>query len=71
MPRLEDLRQSLQDMSPEELRARIKTIREDRILRKVQPKAKVEKAKRKSAVHTALASLSPEELEALMKEMEQ
>ena len=74
VPRLEDLKKSLLDMSTEELRAKIARIREDRIIRKEKPKTKVQKAERKSKIQsdlaTLLAGMTPEEVETFMKELE-
>lgn len=75
MPRLEDLKKSLLAMSPEELRQKIHTIREDRILRKgPAPKTPVQKAERKSKLSTDLGKLlsgmSDAEREAFIKELE-
>ena len=71
MPRLEDLKRNLLDMTPDELRERIRQIRSDRILRKVQPKTKVAKAKKESKIKVAIAALSPEELAKLLSDMEE
>lgn len=74
MPRLEDLRKSLLDMSPDELRAKIAEIREDRRIRKDKPKDKKAKVERKSSTQNLLAELvagmSDEEREAFFKELE-
>lgn len=74
MPRLEDLKKSLLAMDAEELRQRIKEIREDRVIRKDPGKVKVKKAKAKDSAQTALAKLladmSDEEREAFLKELE-
>lgn len=70
MPRLEDLKQNLLDMTPEELRAKIKEIREDRIIRKNKaPTAKAVKVKaeKKDTLKAALASMTPEQIEELFK----
>lgn len=74
MPKLEDLRKSLLTMSPDELRARIREIRADRIIRKEHPKARVEKAKAKDKTQIDLrqlmAEMTEEEREAFFKELE-
>lgn len=74
MPRLEDLKKSLLDMTPDELRAKIHKIREDRILRKEKPKTAVQKKERRTKVASDLdkylASLSDEERAAFLKELE-
>lgn len=74
MPKLEDLKKNLLTMTPEELRARIREIRADRIIRKEAPKAKVNKAKAKDKTQTDLrammAAMTPEEREAFLKELE-
>lgn len=74
MPKLEDLRKSLLTMSPDELRAKIREIRADRIIRKEAPKKKVERAKAKDKTQMDLrelmASMSDEEREAFLQELE-
>lgn len=74
MPRLEDLKKSLLLMDPDELRAKIREIREDRVLRKISGKTKVTKAKVKDNVQTQLAKLlagmDPGEREAFLKDLE-
>lgn len=74
MPKLEDLRKSLLTMSPDELRAKIREIRADRIIRKEAPKKKVERAKAKDkttmGLRELMASMSEEEREAFLKELE-
>lgn len=74
VPKLEDLRKSLLTMSPDELRARIIEIRKDRIIRKEAPKAKVDRAKKKDKttmdLRELMASMSEEEREQFMKELE-
>ena len=70
MPRLEDLKKNLLDMTPEELRARIIEIRNDRIIRKNKaPTAKAVKAKaeKKDTLKAALDGMTPEQLEELFK----
>lgn len=71
MPRLEDLKKNLLDMSPDELRERIRQIRSDRILRKVQPKTKVAKAKKESKIKLAIGALSAEDLAKLLNDLEE
>lgn len=74
MPRLEDLKVSILDMTPDQLRAKLHQIREDRILRKSRPKTPVQKKEAKSKVASDLdkylASMSDEEREAFLKELE-
>lgn len=74
MPRLEDLKTNLLNMSEEELRAKIKEIREDRIIRKglnAKPaKAKKVKEPKPDNLRAALDAMSPEALAALMKGLE-
>lgn len=74
MPKLEDLRKSLLTMTPDELRARIREIRADRIIRKEAPKAKINRAKAKDKTQMDLrqliASMSDEERDAFLKELE-
>jgi hypothetical protein len=74
MPRLEDLKVSILDMSKDQLYAKIRQIREDRILRKEKPKTATQKKERKTKVAKDLASyleaLTPEEREAFIKELE-
>lgn len=74
MPKLEDLRKSLLTMTPDELRARIREIRADRIIRKEAPKAKVNRAKAKDKtqidLRSLLASMTDEEREAFLKELD-
>lgn len=68
MPRLEDLKQNLLNMSPDELRAKIKEIREDRIIRKgPAPKVKAAKKPKKDTLRAALDAMTPEELAKLME----
>lgn len=74
MPRLEDLKKSLLNLTPDELRARIKTIREDRIIRKgPTPKAKAVKAEKKSKVKSdleaLLAGMTEEEVAKFLEEL--
>lgn len=74
MPRLEDLKKSLLKMDPEELRAKIREIREDRIIRKDTKATKTKKAKTKDSAQTQLAKLlagmSDEERDAFLQEIE-
>lgn len=74
VPKLEDLRKSLLTMTPDELRARIREIRADRIIRKEAPKTKVDRAKKKDKTQIDLrelmAAMSDEERDAFMKELE-
>lgn len=61
-------------MDPEELRQKIREIREDRVIRKVSGKTKVVKAKVKDSAQTQLAKLlagmDPSERDAFLKELE-
>jgi hypothetical protein len=65
---------SILDMSKDQLYAKIRQIREDRILRKEKPKTATQKKERKTKVAKDLASyleaLTPEEREAFIKELE-
>lgn len=74
VPKLEDLRKSLLTMTPDQLRERIREIRADRIIRKEAPKAKVDRAKAKDKTQTDLreliASMSDEEREQFLREIE-
>lgn len=74
MPKLEDLRKSLLTMTPDELRQRIREIRADRIIRKEAPKAKVNRAKAKDKtqidLRSLLASMSDEDREAFLRELD-
>ena len=74
MPRLEDLKKSLLAMNPEELRAKIQAIREDRIIRKDSKPTKVKKVRAKQSAATLLTDLlmgmSDEDREAFLKELE-
>lgn len=76
MPRLEHLRKSLLSMSPDELRAKINAIREDRVIRKdtKAPKTKAQKAEKKGKVRNQLedllAGMSDIDREAFLKELE-
>lgn len=74
MPRLEDLKKSLSKMNIEEIRAKIKEIREDRVIRKDPTATKKKKAKAKDSAQTMmakmLAGMSDEEREAFFKELE-
>lgn len=69
MPRLEQLRRDLVEATPEEIRERIRRIREDRRVPKTPTKVKKSAGKQKDKALTALKKLSPAELEALLKEM--
>lgn len=57
MPRLEDLKQDLRSMTTEELRAKIREIREDRVIRKDSGRTKAKVAKTKDTVATQLNKL--------------
>lgn len=74
MPKLEDLRKSLLTMTPDELRAKIREIRADRIIRKEAPRKKVERAKAKDKttmdLRELMASMTDEEREAFLQELE-
>lgn len=70
MPRLEDLKQDLLTMTPEEIRASIRKIRADRIIRKGPKKAeKVARVKKTKTIDTLLAALSPADIAKLLDEM--
>lgn len=73
MPRLEDLKRNLLEMSPEELRAKVREIREDRKLRKEPSKARKERVRTEESAPAQLAllmeGLSPAEQEALLQEL--
>lgn len=74
MPKLEDLRKSLLTMTPDELRQRIREIRADRIIRKEAPRAKVNRVKTKDKtqmdLRQLLASMTDEERDAFLKELD-
>lgn len=74
MPRLSDLRTSIRDMSPEELRQKLLAIRKDRRIPKEGAKRRkaVVKAKVKTAtkVQKALSGMSVEEQIALLESVE-
>lgn len=73
MPRLEDVKKNLLEMTPDELRAKIIEIREDKKLRKTAPKARKEKIKNKETARktalTALQGLTEEQKAALLAEL--
>lgn len=72
--RLSMLKKSLEEMSLEELRAHVRGIRVDRRISKDKPKAKKERkrveAKVGAGISRMIASMSPEEAEALLRELE-
>lgn len=74
MPRLEDLKKNLLQMTPDEQRAKVREIREDRKLRKEPTKVRKERVRKaasaKDSVASLLAGLSPAEQEALLLELE-
>lgn len=74
MPHLEDLKQDMLTMTPDELRAKVRAIREDRKLRKEPTKVRKERVRKaasaKDSVASLLAGLSPAEQEALLAELE-
>lgn len=74
MARLEDLRQDLRAMNPDELRAKLREIRGDRRISKESGKTKKTKAKSedkaKNNMQSLMAGMSPEELAAIIKELE-
>lgn len=70
MGRLEDLKQSLLDMTPEEVREQIRFVREDRKLVKTVAKMPAKKrAANGEKVKAAIAALTPEQKAALLKEI--
>lgn len=71
--KLDDLQKPLADMSTEELRQLMLAIRKDRRVSKAaaKPKARREKAKKADTLQALLASLTPEEREALLKQIEE
>ena len=70
MPRLEDLREELSTLTPDEIRDRIRRIREDRKVPKVHTKVRKTVIRQKDKVLKALGNLSPEEVADLIKSME-
>lgn len=71
MPRLEDLRKELSTLTPDEVRERIRQIRADRKVPKQHSKARKAGVRQKDKTLTILKKLSPEEIAALIKEMEE
>lgn len=71
--RLSQLRKNLEDMSLDELREHVRRIREDRKITKVPRGEKKVRAKRSDKAKTttakALAKMSPEELNILLREL--
>lgn len=61
MPRLEDLKREILNDTPEQLRERIRQIREDRKVRKERAPARKEKIRSTMRVRGALEAMSPEE----------
>lgn len=74
MPHIEDLKKSLLQMTPDELRAKVLSIREDRKLRKertVERKRSVRKVVSASdSLAKLMAGLSAEDQAALLAELE-
>lgn len=71
MAKLEQLRVSLLDMTPEEVRERIRFVREDRRVTKKADKAPAKKREAKADKTRALiASLTPAQKKALLKSLE-
>lgn len=71
MSRIEDFKKSLLTMSPEEIREKIRFLRDDRKLSKHTEKAPSAVRKRTgSAVEKMIASLSPEDRKKLLKELQ-
>lgn len=72
--RLDTLRKNLVDMTPEELREKVRNIRAERKAKKERPatikKQREKKAKDKSALMAAMDKMSPEQLKALLGELE-
>lgn len=70
MPRLEDLRKNIEAMNPEELRAHLIKIRQDRRISKSAPKqpkvTKEKSAKIKNQIMSIMKGLSPEEVALLL-----
>lgn len=73
MPRLEDYQKDLLKMNPEELRARIREIRADRVIRKETPRTKSARVKTQDRAKTTavkiMDSIDPETLAAMLKDM--
>lgn len=70
MGRLEDLRKSLLDMTPEEVREHIRFVREDRRLSKTTAKMpKVKRAAKASATMNLLKGMTVEQRAKLLKEL--
>lgn len=71
MARLDELRQNLLDMSPEQLRERVREIRRERRITKEKPATKVAKrvagAKAKDQLGKMLSGLTPEQIAKLLK----
>jgi len=69
--RLQDLQKSLGDMSNEDLRQLMLSIRKDRRVSKAatRPKAKREKAKKATTLETLLASMTPEQKAELLAQL--
>lgn len=71
MGRLDKLRQNLLDMSPEQLRERVREIRRERRIVKEKPAAKVAKrvegAKAKQQLAKLLEGMSPEQISKLLR----
>jgi hypothetical protein len=74
MNRLEALRKNLADMSPEELREKVRSIRAERKTRKERPatvkKAKVKVEKDKASILKAMDGMNEKQLAALLAELE-
>jgi hypothetical protein len=71
MGRLDQLRQNLLDMNPEQLRERVREIRRERRIVKEKPAAKVAKrvegAKAKAQLAKMLEGMTPEQISKLLK----
>lgn len=71
MSKLNLLRQSLLDMSPEQLRERVREIRRERRITKEKPAAKVAKkvagTKAKDELTKLLSAMTPEQIAAILK----
>ena len=74
MPRLEDLKQSLLDMTEDEIRDKVRAIRADRVIRKQTKAQKAAKAKTRATASDKLAKLTagmtPAELAKLLEQFE-
>lgn len=66
---LSDLTKSLEDLTPDELRERIRTLREDRVVFTAGPKTKVKKQKQKKTAVDLLMDLPEEERKQIIAEL--